>query len=787
MERRVLQVVSIKAASVLLSAFLVGCEIGAKVVVPEQLTQDSSPVGPVLPSVEFTAGAPAGLTYSVNPAVYTRGTPITSQVPTSTGGAVVSYSVSPALPAGLSLDTVSGVISGTPTAIASVASFIVTATNSVGSTTTSLSITVNDMAPSFTYPSSPVSYNLQIGKSPNTPVSVGGAVMSYSVSPALPAGLSLNTSSGVISGVPTVAVAATNYTVTGTNSGGSSSVLFNVTVKPAPEVTQISTSPGTLAPGFAVNTLAYSLATFASSLALTVTIQDPSVPVKLQLNGGAEIDLASGVSSASLPLNLGTNTIQIHVTGSAVNYIITVTRNAPAGPPPTPGAAISFTGTGQNTVHRFVTGMTTVNWGAATDTVTAQASLEYRVVRSLDPSLITTESQITGCAAPSCSVVQDWTANITSKAVSGIFGNSQHFFAVAVRNGASQVSVYSPQGVETSSFVTKLNPTNASYYLLAHDPSVNAGVLLSSTAQSALSTSFVWDTGSTLHVSSLLAFGAGNVLGSLWHFVGCSWISVSAVFNPLGLVSGYVDGQANTCGANRVSFPGPLVQLSNTGDFGIYQKESNGSAWLGRIRTSNYAGSTWSLTCPALEEPHTMSSTFDGTSGWIFGTTTITGTQPRLIKVTLGSGCLVYTPLGTSVLGTGRFHADSVVSDGSGNIYVAYVNKTDGTGKAAVEKFDGTSFSYVGSNLGVSAGGASQVSVYYLNSALYAVYRDHTIGGDVTVLKWNGSSWDTLASNLFGEEVNGPRMYYDSGSSNLVIVAMRLSNPGATASVTRAP
>jgi hypothetical protein len=89
-----------------------------------------------------TTVAPSGLTYSTNPAVYTVGTAITNNTPTSTGGPVSSYSISPALPAGLTFNTLTGVISGTPTAESSTTSYTVTAINSGGSTTATLTITV---------------------------------------------------------------------------------------------------------------------------------------------------------------------------------------------------------------------------------------------------------------------------------------------------------------------------------------------------------------------------------------------------------------------------------------------------------------------------------------------------------------------------------------------------------------------------------------------------------------------------------------------------------------------
>jgi hypothetical protein len=62
-------------------------------------------------------------------------------------GSVTGYSVSPALPAGLSLNTTSGVISGTPTTVTSTATYTVTAANSGGNTSFGVAITVNAIAP----------------------------------------------------------------------------------------------------------------------------------------------------------------------------------------------------------------------------------------------------------------------------------------------------------------------------------------------------------------------------------------------------------------------------------------------------------------------------------------------------------------------------------------------------------------------------------------------------------------------------------------------------------------
>jgi hypothetical protein len=54
-----------------------------------------------------------------------------------------------------------------------------------------------------------------------SPTVTGGSVTSYAVSPALPAGLAINATTGVISGTPSSASTQSTYTITASNSGGS--------------------------------------------------------------------------------------------------------------------------------------------------------------------------------------------------------------------------------------------------------------------------------------------------------------------------------------------------------------------------------------------------------------------------------------------------------------------------------------------------------------------------------------------------------------------------------------
>jgi hypothetical protein len=99
------------------------------------------------PENTYCSEPPSDLSYLTNPADYIQGTAIATNVPNSIGGALTSYSVAPALPAGLNIDASTGLVTGTPTAITAMANYIVTGMNSWGVLTTSLRITIDGAPP----------------------------------------------------------------------------------------------------------------------------------------------------------------------------------------------------------------------------------------------------------------------------------------------------------------------------------------------------------------------------------------------------------------------------------------------------------------------------------------------------------------------------------------------------------------------------------------------------------------------------------------------------------------
>jgi hypothetical protein len=130
------------------------------------------------------------------------------------------------------LNTSTGVISGTPTALSALANYTVTATNASGSTTATISLVVNSAAPSISYSSTLFTLTTGVPAQGVTPSNSGGPVVAWSISPAtLPVGLTFSSTTGSIGGTPTVATAPAPYAVTAENSGGKSTASLTLGVQ----------------------------------------------------------------------------------------------------------------------------------------------------------------------------------------------------------------------------------------------------------------------------------------------------------------------------------------------------------------------------------------------------------------------------------------------------------------------------------------------------------------------------------------------------------------------------
>ena len=85
-----------------------------------------------------TITAPTALSYPYFPSSFVVGTQITTPIVPTVVGEVNTFSVNPALPAGLNFDSATGAISGTPSSAAASQTYTVTASNAAGAANTTI-------------------------------------------------------------------------------------------------------------------------------------------------------------------------------------------------------------------------------------------------------------------------------------------------------------------------------------------------------------------------------------------------------------------------------------------------------------------------------------------------------------------------------------------------------------------------------------------------------------------------------------------------------------------------
>jgi plastocyanin len=178
------------------------------------VTVNAVPVAPVITSV-LTASGTVGAPFSYQIAA--------TNVPTS-------YAAS-GLPAGLTVDTATGLISGTPTVAAAGASVTISATNGAGTTPATLTLTITAAALGAPVISSASSASGSVGAAFTYSILASNSPTSYAAT-GLPAGLSVNATSGVISGTPTVA-GSSNVTISASNGNGNGSTTLDLTISAA--------------------------------------------------------------------------------------------------------------------------------------------------------------------------------------------------------------------------------------------------------------------------------------------------------------------------------------------------------------------------------------------------------------------------------------------------------------------------------------------------------------------------------------------------------------------------
>ena len=258
-----------------------------------------------------------------------------------------SFNATP-LPAGLSVDTTKGIISGTPT-VSGTFSVTISATNVTGTGSATLSLTIAGQAPAIT---SVLNANGVVGQPFSYTITASGASpITFSAQP-LPNGLSL---SGVtLSGTP-VTAGTTSVALGASNSFGSdNSKTLILTINPAgsASITSALTASGSVGTAFSY--------TVTVSGTAPVTITTGTLPSWLTFT-------ASSAALSGTPPASATGTLNVSLSASnsigTDNEMLVITINASGSPSITSALTVSATA-----AQRFTYTITASSSGNATIT-----------------------------------------------------------------------------------------------------------------------------------------------------------------------------------------------------------------------------------------------------------------------------------------------------------------------------------------------------------------------------------------------------------------------------------
>ena len=238
------------------------------------------------------------------------------------------------LPAGLSVNSGNGLISGTPPTAAT-STVTLSASNSGGTANATLTLTIKPAVPVITSATTASgtagsAFSYQIAAS-NTPSSYGAT--------GLPAGLSVNGTSGLISGTPTAAATST-VTLSANNSGGTGSASLTLTINPAPAAGQLTANPASLAFGSAqvgssltltdsLTNTGGSSVTISQATATGTGFSISGLTVPLTLNPGASVTFSALFAPQSAASLSGGIAVVSNASNSTLNVSLSGTGTAP--------------------------------------------------------------------------------------------------------------------------------------------------------------------------------------------------------------------------------------------------------------------------------------------------------------------------------------------------------------------------------------------------------------------------------------------------------------------------
>jgi hypothetical protein len=158
--------------------------------------------------------------------VLTRAETLLNETVNNTGGMVATWVIEPALPLGITMEN--GVLFGISEVNLTVTTYTLWANNSGGSANISFTLEVLEPKAEISYDTEEFTLVNGISRGLIIPTLEGGVPETWSIEPALPAGLVF--ANGYIVGVPLSDLTTTTFTVYANNSGGTAIANFTLTV-----------------------------------------------------------------------------------------------------------------------------------------------------------------------------------------------------------------------------------------------------------------------------------------------------------------------------------------------------------------------------------------------------------------------------------------------------------------------------------------------------------------------------------------------------------------------------
>ena len=361
--------------------------------------------------ITISLSAP-NIAFSPNNIIAVVGTPIVDITVVNFAGTATLYAISDTPSAGLSFNTDTGIISGTPSATAILQIYTITASNVTNSDSATLSITVNPAAPNISLSTTTITAIARSAIS-NITVTNSGGDATYSISPAIDNDLSFDTTDGTISGTPANAATNVVYTIIASNVTGTDSATIEITVNPAAPDISLSTTTIVASVATAITAITVSndggTATYSISPAL-------SEGLSFATNTGT----ISGTPSAAATLQVYTITASNVTNSDSATLSITVN-------PADPNISLSTT-TITATARSAISNITVTNSGGD-----ATYSISPAIANSL--SFDTTDGTISGTPANAATNV------VYTITASNVSGNSTATLSITVNLAAPSIEL----------------------------------------------------------------------------------------------------------------------------------------------------------------------------------------------------------------------------------------------------------------------------------------------------------------------------------------------------------